>query len=180
MSLRLGIELDGADRLAARLRATDNQIHKASVRAINKTAVSGRAAAVKQIRERATIKSGIAKERIEIRRAYREQNAPFAQLIASNRGVALQHYQARATKKKGVIATVIRGEKRRIPGGFRAGSLPGFWRRKGRARLPIVRLYGPSVANLITDILPNLELDLSETLKKRWREEIDFEISRAR
>lgn len=126
----------------------------------------------KEIRERYTLPSARIKQGIDIKKAV--GNNMRAILTFSGKPPGLQHYRAIQTlvnvqrkiskgsiitkrlkrarqMMKGVSVEVIKGRRKVVRGAFLAttgkGGI-GVWHRKGKERLPILRLFGPSIRGM--------------------------------
>ena len=155
-------------------------IERAMASAINRAAQSGRTEAVKKVRERYIVKASTVREPLKIERA--SSSSPIAILRAVGRVIPLSKFKIRPSKptpgrSKPVTATVIKGKGGTIPKAFVA-RMPtghvGVYRRKGRPRLPIMELYGPSVPQMIgnEEVMRALEEKAQQTLDERMEHDI--------
>jgi len=125
--------------------------------ALNKTATGMKTDTVRTLAKRYTAKQK------DIRAAIRiGQKASPAHLVASvigerKRALSLMDFRVRprgATRRRpagGLTVEVLRGKSARIPHGFIVNSRGGTIAagRKGRARLPIEKFFGPGVASMM-------------------------------
>ena len=132
------------------------------------------------MRERYIVKASTVREPLKIERA--SSSSPIAILRAVGRVIPLSKFKIRPSKptpgrSKPVTATVIKGKGGTIPKAFVA-RMPtghvGVYRRKGRPRLPIMELYGPSVPQMIgnEEVMRALEEKAQQTLDERMEHEI--------
>ena len=155
-------------------------IERAMASAINRAAQSGRTEAVKKVRERYIVKASTVREPLKIERA--SSSSPIATLRAVGSVIPLSKFKIRPSKptpgkSTPVTATVIKGKGGIIPKAFVA-RMPaghvGVYRRKGRPRLPIMELYGPSAPQMIgnEEVMRALEEKAQQTLDERMEHEI--------
>ena len=95
-------------------------------------------------------------------------------IVGSGRRIPLKLFRARQTKS-GVTAKVWGGPKE-FPSAFIVRSLGSHvFRRAGRSRLPIKRLFGPSIAN---EMIKDQSLSAFERVAAELSGRIDHEINR--
>lgn len=115
---------------------------------INSTLTTLRSRTVRAIARRAAIKQKVVRGDTIVLRATRRQWAGAIRLLG--RRIPIRDLSARQTKK-GVTFRGPGGRRKLIPGAFvatmRSGHT-GVFARKGRARLPIRELRGPSLAGI--------------------------------
>ena len=106
----------------------------------------------------------------------------MAVLRAAGRVIPLSKFRIRPSsptpgRPKPVTATVVKGRGGTIPKAFVA-RMPaghvGVYRRRGRPRLPILELYGPSAPQMIgnEEVMRALEEKAQQTLDERMEHEI--------
>lgn len=154
------------------------QVISAEVRAINKTARGLRTQISKSVRNQLNIKASAVKESLSIAKATRRPR-PSATLSVAAKPVSLKEYGARQNRK-GVSVRVKRANGRKlIKHAFVVQVLGSHaFQRVGDARLPIKKLFGPSVKQEAEQLSPEFRIFISKTLEKRIREEIDWEIEK--
>ena len=124
----------------------------------------------------------------QVRSSFVLQQAGKTNLTASARSrgqpISLRHFGARPrtpearTPKRGVSVKVM-GSRKTIPGSFMArmpgGGIGVFRRKQGAGRLPIRRLAGPSVPQMLDheDVQPQLESGAWQRFEKTLDHEID-------
>lgn len=148
----------------------------ATARALNRSAVSVRAAMASAVKaDVGALKVGAVKDKIEIREA-NPGPRPEASLRVSKRRIALMAFGARQFSY-GVRAR-LKGGADRIPGAFVA-TMPsghtGVFKRRGRARLHIDERFGPSLARPFARLWPDVgRRKFVEVLPKNLRSESRF------
>lgn len=172
------------------LRSLSNQgTKRATSRALNKTGVTVRAEAARRIQQKRNLRIG------EIKKQMRLERATVTKLLAtvtvSGRPISMRHFvkasgkphmqRAKAKILRGSKLTQLQanGNKAFVNAKWR----PGVFVRKTRKRLPI-RIW-PPVPGLPTvlvqdQIVQALKQLASETFQKRFREEMNYEISKAK
>jgi hypothetical protein len=176
------VKLDVAD-LKRQFAGLEKATTAAMVRSLNKTAVSVRAEAVKLIRGRRALKAKTIREAIAIRKATKA--LLIAEVIVSGRPIPLREYAARQTKR-GVTVNVVGRRQLVKPDGIPTFQIARFgnhvYVREGKKRLPIRKLYGPSLPSALGQqaIEAALVRIATTTFRKRFREEMAFELRRAR
>lgn len=104
-------------------------------------------------------------------------------LTGRHRPISLASYGARGTKK-GLSVVVLREKGRqRIPSGFIATGRNGArlpFKRRGKARLPIAALYGPSPADILKNpkVLAPLSAQFGTRAAKELLRVIDSELAK--
>lgn len=139
-------------RIRRMLRNVPNALPKVMSRAINKTATSARAEITRRIAARAKIKAKAIRQAIVIHKAsYKRWQAT---LNVTHKRIPLIHFGARQLKKGVTYRIEKTGPRKRIKSAF-VQTMPvsghkGVFRRYRATtrRLPIIELYGPSVAGV--------------------------------
>lgn len=182
MQIDIRIDADQLRRAMAQLEYKG--VQKATTRALNKAALNVRTEAVKEVRQRRALPAGTVRDAFRIKRAsavYQE-----AAVIASGRPIALREYGARTTRK-GVTVKVMRSGGRKMVAhkGNKAFQLKRFgdhvYARQGATRLPIKKLFGPSIPTALTSaaVMSSLERVGSAAVAKRLTEELNYELGKA-
>ncbi|MCC7200903.1 MAG: phage tail protein [Gammaproteobacteria bacterium] len=149
----------------------------ALVRALNKTATSVRAEAVRIIRRGRQVKAKTVREAIAVRRA--NKALMVAEVIVSGRPIPLRDYAARQIGRG--VSVNVTGKRKVVAGAFQVQKIGNnVFIRQGKKRLPIKKLYGPSLpsvfnADAIQKAVERMALD---TLRKRFNEEVRYELSK--
>jgi hypothetical protein len=157
-------------------------IPAAASRAINKTLTNVRTEANKQIREERALSASTVRNALAIKRA--TKLLLIGELIASGRPIPLREYQARQTKA-GVTVKVSPGGRKLVSHagnkGFIVSKIGGHvFAREGKSRLPIKKLYGPSIPSTFikAKVLAALDRVASSSWQKRIAEELRYELSK--
>lgn len=175
--IRMKVTFDEAACRRSLGRVRQAVIDKALPRALNRTATSVRAEAVRIIRRGRQVKAKTVREAIAIRRATRA--LLVAEVIVSGRPIPLRDYAARQTGR-GVTVNVT-GRRKLIPGAFQVQKIGSHvFVREGKKRLPIRKLYGPSLPSTFNNeaIQKAIEQMALDTLRKRFNEAVSYELSK--
>lgn len=160
------------------------RVPRAASRAINKTLTNVRTEASKQIRQKRALKAGVVRQAMSIVRATVARLA--GSLNASGRPIPLREYAARRTKK-GVTVKVTPGARKLVTHqgnkGFIVDRIGGHvFAREGKQRLPIKKLYGPSIpATFLKEkVVAAMHRVAGANWPKRFAEELRHELSKIR
>jgi hypothetical protein len=173
-----------ADTSKARKYLQDAQqaADRAKVSALNKIAVTARAEASRLIAARRGLKVGTVKQQIRIIRASRD--LARAEIVVSGRPIPLRDYAARQTKR-GTTVVVTKGQRKLVRSGGNAGFQivkigNNVFVREGKRRLPIRKLYGPSLPSTFSQkaITEAVTKAAREAWPKRYREELANQLRR--
>lgn len=151
----------------------------AIVRALNRSAASGSVVMVRLVAQDLRLKQADVKSRITIRPA--SPNDLRVQLIASGARIPLVSFSARERSGRGVTAGLPSG-RGVYPQAFiarMASGHRGVFMRKGRPRLPIVELFGPSIPHVFRKYVPETALRVLEQLTKNLVSEMRFALRRS-
>lgn len=168
---------------------------KIMMRTLNKVGAQGKTAISRELRETYNIK----KQRLD-KAFFINQATIFSQafeLTARERTPGLQHYDARKTRKGVTVKVISSSGRKTVAHGFMANTPQGaiaIWKMKtepkrlmkmGRyagtntQRVPIKRLYGPSVPGMINRVgINSFEKVVNEKLNSVFSHEFDWEMSR--
>lgn len=170
------------ERAEVLLKNIPNGVSRAIVPALNRAAEGARADAVKKVRERYYIKASDVRAAIKITKATYESQAAIVH--ASGQPIPLSKFRITPAKppakrrKSPIIVRVVRGEGGPVKGAFvarmRSGYI-GIFHRAGRARLPIVQRFGPSVPQMLghESVVNYIEQRAQELLESRLEHEIE-------
>jgi hypothetical protein len=168
-------------------------------KALNQTAKQAKKAALQAAGKTYTLPSGRLSKAVGLRLARR--GSPVAIISATGRAPGLQHYKAKEIRtaggslasfgvskqgglygrrirrgRRGVTVEVFKGMRKPVKGGFLA-TMPsggvGVFRRVGKGRLPIRRLYGPSVPGMFR---ARLKDTVAAVARKRFVRNLQREI----
>jgi len=150
-------------------------IQVGSVRALNKTAVSVRAAASKEIRGTLNVKAAFVKKSLRIKRARR--GALKSEISSIHQSIPLNQFSGVRPTKKGLSVKMRKDKARKLfNGAFIYQSV--IFRRLSRSRLPIRPLYGPSVHAIFGERIERLVAIGDPILEKNLNREIAFALSK--
>ena len=142
------ITADGFNQLKNFLGATESQIKKASVRALNKTALWLKGKSVKALSEQSGVQQKHLRKRLQVIKANSRSLKAF--VLANTMGV-----KASRLGKMKQTAQGVRVGKHSFDGAFIA-KMPtghtGVFKRKTKQRLPIKEMFVPLDSGVITDL----------------------------
>jgi len=150
----------------------------ATVRALNKVAGNVKTAAARAIKARRGLNISVINKTMTVVRATRGNLN--SRLVVTGKPISLRDYKARQTAK-GVTVSVTAGTRKLIPGAFIVDKLSGnVFSRKGKKRLPIEKLVGPSIPSTFAQEEVKLAwLSVAkDSMLKRLNEEVRFELSK--
>jgi hypothetical protein len=171
------------NRAIEALQHIPNAVPKALSAAINRAAEGARTEAVKKVKEEYVITASRVRETIHI---FKANPANLTAAITSRgRLRALSYFKTNPSKPltrritRQLIAHVKRTGGETISGAFiaktRSGHV-GVFNRVGKARLPVVQRYGPSVPQMMGE--PRVSSHIEQESKRRLDDRIEHEISR--
>ncbi|GEA17744.1 phage tail protein [Moorella sp. E306M] len=164
------------------LKNVPNGVSKAVVSALNRAAESARADAVRKVRERYYIKAQDVRSEIKITKATLDNQAAI--IHATGEPVPLSKFRVTPAKppakrrKNPIIVRVVRGGGGPVKGAFvaqmQSGHI-GVFHRAGRARLPIIQRFGPSIPQMLghESVVTYVEERAQELLESRLEHEIE-------
>lgn len=154
-------------------------------RALNKTAAPARTEITRGLAKRTGMKIGRTKESVKLKKAT-FSNLRAAISLSTGR-IPLIDLRARETKRGVTYRSTKTGGRETISDAFltRVGSTEhkGIFKRKGRPRLPIVELRGPSLAVLYEDLdelQRSVQRKASDRLSKNIAAQIQLILNRKR
>jgi hypothetical protein len=183
VSSRFEVEL-GLDGLAADLLALGQSAPYVMARALNRAGVSGKTAMTRAIHEDTGIASKDVGREIQLEKATKTKTVVALQI--RGRRIPLIAFKARGPepsrgKGKGVSYT-LPGGRGRVPDAFittlGVGGHRGVYKRRGRPRLPIDELFGPSLPHVFEKFIPVFAQAAGESFRKNLASEISFERSK--
>jgi len=134
------------------------------VAALNRVATSTRTAAVRAISADLGAKQGMIRDALVVNRANRSNME--AELVAKGQRIPISELGARETQRG--VTYRARGRRALIPGAFIArlfSGTAGVAKRRGKRRLPIAELFGPSIP--LVFVHPKAQAAVRETILKR-------------
>jgi len=171
----VNLRIDASQWQAALVSLGDPNAYKAGARAINRTLSNARTVSVRTVAQDMKLKQAHVRERITIGKATNKK--PIGYLYATTKRTPLMLFGAKEIGNG-------RGVRAKLPSG--AGKYPhafipnlksghrGVFQRKGRARLPIVELKGPSVAQSFTRNSEEPTARATEMLAKNMAHEVKY------
>jgi hypothetical protein len=169
------IEVDTAPIKAVLATLRPPAFNEVAALALNATAKNAEVEAAQVLRPLMGIKSSDLKAAMRIELARPDHLA--SAVIASGKAIPMIKFRPRVSRTQGVTITVA-GKAERYRHAFRAtvrhGHI-GIFERKGRERLPIRELYGPSIPGMLrrTDVLPVILDTMSTRLVANLMRQID-------
>lgn len=146
-------------------------IDASTVRALNRTATTVRAAAVKGIRARYNLKAGAIRRQMKLTRATRTRLV--SEVVVSGRRIPLIEFSARQVRR-GVTVRVTK--QRKLIRGVFVARMPsghvGVFERQGKERLPIRQLFSLSLPQAFT------QKQIMTALKRVAAERFNIELAR--
>jgi len=178
MSLDVDVQFDTrqATRFLRLLRRPG--VQDATRRALNKAGTQTRTEASKGIRKDRNLKAGLIKKQMRLRKASRSRLR--AVIVATGKVISLREYGAKATRK-GVTVKVSKSKGRQlVPGAF-FGPGGHVFRREGKKRLPIRKLWGPSLPSaFIKDaVVSAMRSKVGKVYPRLLKHEVEREIAKA-
>lgn len=147
-------------------------------RSLNRASTAAQTATVKAVARDTGLQQKYVKRELKIERANRSR--PVAAVEIAGRRLPLIAFSARGPepsrgKGRGVSYRLPTG-RGRVSDAFitTVGSHRGVFKRRGKRRLPIVELRGPSIPHVFEKYLPTFRSVAEESLLKNLRHEIDF------
>jgi hypothetical protein len=135
------------------------KITRVAVRSLNRAIQSGKTAMTRDIARDTGLKVGDIKDAMPVVQATRERL--MAVFGATLKRIGLIHFKARGpepSRGRGRgVSYGLPGGRSRVADAFiakMASGHPGVFKRTGRARLPIVELYGPSLGHVFQKYRP--------------------------
>lgn len=166
------IDIDGLDRALKFLEKFPKQSERAQIRAINRGIRSARTVGAREVARDLGLRVGDARDRLELTTA--RPGRPEGRIAASRKRIPLIRFKGTSGpepsrgKGKGVRSG-LKGGTKRIVDAFiatmRSGHR-GVYRRRGRGRLPIVELKGPSIFEVATKKIPAMAERAREATSK--------------
>lgn len=150
-------------------------------KSLNRSTRGVRTDASRAARQRYNIRAKDVRSSFTIAPASRQ--SLFAAAVASGSALSLRRFNPRPAtpgrRPRIGVSVKVTQTRYKIPGAFVA-KMPnggiGVFQRKDRARLPIKKLYGPSVPQMLSHdrVLPEIESGAAERFNKTLDHEIDF------
>lgn len=183
------VTVDGAAIIDRDLEGAPAKVQRAFVRAAKRAIDSGRSVIVKLIAGDTGLKQKDVRDSISMR--YPSLSDPVASMRAKTKRLPLIDFKARQTKT-GVTYRNPGGGRSTVPGAFIAttrsqtsadarpdlagsgGAHVGVFKRRGKARLPIRQLYGPSIGQVFSKFRQQGVDRSLEVFDTNFDHELDF------
>ncbi len=157
----------------------------AEVRALNKVIITVRKEAADLVHKVRRLKKAEIKRGLVIRKASR--NFPEARIRASRRGIPLKQYAAKMAGRKGSkhVVVNITGQRKILRHSFIIANIGGkavghVFGRKGSARLPIEKKFGPSLGSAL--VKASTQTAVRHVVRTRWpivyKRELEFALKK--
>lgn len=179
LRLTIKADLNEARRFVSGIK--ESQVMPAAVRAINKTLGNVRTEASKNIRAERSLSAKVVRDALVIDKATRGNLS--GALVASGRPIPLSAYGARKLKKGvSVLVSPAGGRKIVTHAGNKAFILDSIggnvFARETGSRLPIKKLYGPSIPEtFLKDVIAKaMQRSAEENWEKRFAEELSYQM----
>jgi hypothetical protein len=177
--MQLSVETSGSDAIAIDLRDYPAKVTRATVRALNRAIASGRTVMVREIARDTGLRSKDVRDAMVMREASAAR--PEARLAARLKRIPLIDFRARGPEPsrgrgKGVTYR-LSGGRGRIESAFIAtmkSGHRGVFRRKGKERLGIIELYGPSLGQVFRKYRAQGMARAQEMFEKNFDHELGF------
>lgn len=179
--MALTVEILARAPLDAALWGLDEKtLTRAVVRAANRTLTGTRKEVSVGVRKRVNLKAKTIKDEMVYRKA--SMARPAAQVRVPYEPISLKRYGARQVKS-GLSVRVLKSAGRsKIKSGFKSKEMRDHaFLRVGKERLPLRKLFGPTLQSQVEIVMPSLQIDyIDPTFEKRLEEQIAWEIEKAR
>jgi hypothetical protein len=176
------ITFDATEVLKTVGELSSGPFRRAAVRALNKTAGNVRVAASTAIRQRRALSAKVVRQAMAIKKATKDHLV--SGLVVTGRPIPLKEYAARQTKR-GVTVRVSPGKRMLVTHAgnraFLVAKIGGHvFARQGKPRLPIKKLFGPSLPSTFVqdEVRRAWTAAAHDALPKRMAEEVRFELDR--
>lgn len=184
MSFRIDVRAD-LKEVRKLFRELGPGVDRAAVRALNKTATTVKANAAREIQKQRNIKIGEIKKGLRMIRA--RKGSLTAIIEARHNPIAIRHFKARQTRQGVSVKIRKTGKPIRLQNkgqkSFIVNKFGGnVFVRKGKSRLPIQEWRRvPGISTVFAqDVIENhLRSTARDIWPKRFRQELNFEISKA-
>lgn len=152
---------------------------KVVTRVLNKLGSQSKTAISREVRNTYNIKKDRLDAGFYMRRATWENLAVL--LRYSGKTPGLQRFDARTTNR-GVTVRVLKiGGRKVVKGAFMPGKIIGIYKRVGKERFPIKRLYGPDIPGMVNTVGEDAaQRVLDEKADKILSHELEYELGKGR
>lgn len=163
--------------ISASFQGIRQRVPAAITRALNRSIASARTAMVAVIAPDIGLKSGDVRDRLRIQEATNDR--AVARLYASSKRIPVIDFNAKASKRGGVTARLPGSPYRRAFIATMGTGHRGVFERKGKPRLPIRELFGPSIVHVFSKF-QHVGLERGrEQLEKNLKSEFRYALSKS-
>lgn len=176
------IELDDTEARKTLTRQarelSDKAIRRAETRGLNRALRGARTELSREVRKEYRLKSRTISDAVGLERASASDRIPTATLTVTQKPIPLVQYGSPRQVRKGVSVTIRKGQRQTVQSAFIVDSRGAqAYLREGKSRLPIRRLYGPSVRQLAPEAIersaPRVNQRVSTEIERAVQREID-------
>ncbi|MBI5885293.1 MAG: hypothetical protein HZB85_01765 [Deltaproteobacteria bacterium] len=150
---------------------------KVVTRVLNKLGSQSKTAVSREVRNTYNIKKDRLDAGFYMRRAVWENLAVI--LRYSGRTPGLQRFDAHTTNRGVTVKVLKTGGRKVVKGAFMPGKIIGIYKRVGKGRFPIKRLYGPDIPGMVnivgTDAAQRV---MDENADKLLDHELEYELGK--
>lgn len=169
-----------ADAALAAMTASPVRTQRATVRALNRSLVTGRALMARLIAKDMGLKVGDAKDAIRVKEA--TMATLQVRMVASLKRLPLSRFGARGPvpsrgRGRGVTYRIGGRGRGRVETAFLAqmsSGHQGVYRRASKARLKIIELFGPSIGRVFESQRPTVMPAMLQAFDERLTHELQF------
>ncbi len=150
---------------------------KIATRVLNKLGSQSKTAISREVRNTYNIKKDRLDAGFYTRRATWEELAVI--LRYSGRTPGLQRFDARMTNRGVTVRVKVSGGRKVVKGAFMPGRIIGVYKRVGKARFPIKRLYGPDIPGMVNIVGEDVaQRVVDKKADKLLGHEIEYELGK--
>lgn len=165
MTVTVQIKLDASEARRYLRIAAPKAVSKATSRGLNKGIMQVRTISIDEVAQERNLLKTVIRQASRIRKS--NPNTLTATLTMTGRPIPLKAYGAKVQGQRGrgnkkrvgpgasPVSVAIRKGRRRVVAGAFIGPGGHVYKRKGRARLPIKKLYGPSLPSAFVKPIVN-------------------------
>lgn len=148
-----------------------------ATRVLNKLGSQSKTAISREVRNTYNIKRDRLDAGFYMRRATWEDLAVI--LRYSGRTPGLQRFDARTTNKGVTVKVLKTGGRKVVRGAFMPGKIIGVYKRVGKERFPIKRLYGPDIPGMVNKVGEDAtQRVVDEKADKLLGHELEYELGK--
>ena len=148
-----------------------------ATRVLNKLGSQSKTAVSREVRNTYNIKKDRLDAGFYMRRATWENLAVI--LRYSGKTPGLQRFDARTTNRGVTVRVMKQGGRKVVKGAFMPGKIIGIYKRVGKERFPIKRLYGPDIPGMVNTVGEDAtQRVVDEKTDKLLGHELEYELSK--